>query len=252
MNANLGSRLRLAALALAVAAFAAAVLEAAAAGQASTSKPAAAARSVKDLYFDSGPSEGPQAGSLPPRIGLRYKIILKDLDGDIRHVTEKYNFSTGESIRFAFESNINGYLYIYHKGASSKGVQLFPDPRINKGKNQIARFTEVTIPPRMGKDQGWFKFDAKTGKEELIILLSPKPIGDLNNLNVDDETHEVNDDGWQTVTSVTRSSQKPGARDMYFESENFEGEEDYEEPSVGYIVSQTPILIHSFTLKHVP
>ncbi|MCX7016116.1 MAG: DUF4384 domain-containing protein [Candidatus Sumerlaeota bacterium] len=211
-------------------------------------KPAAAAsgQQAKDLYYESG---GSQPGA-PPRIGLRYKIILKDLDGDIRTVTDRFKFSTGDSIRFVFESNIDGYLYIYHKGASSKGVQLFPDPRINEGRNKIKKYTEVTIPPRVGQDKGWFKFDKKTGKEELYIFLAPKPIDSLNTLRTD-ENSNVDDNGWQTVTSETKKGEG-GKRDLYFESESFEGEENHQEPSVGYVVTQSPILIHQIELKHVP
>jgi hypothetical protein len=182
-------------------------------------------------------------------LGIRYKIVLKDLDGDVRNVTEKFRFSTGDQIRLALQSNTEGYLYIYLKGASKQVVQLFPDPRIQEGKNFIRAYTEYTIPPKSGKSRGWWKFDKKTGNEELLVVLSPKPIEKLEAAAPRRAEPTLDDAGWEVVAALV-SEGEAAVRDISFETEAFDGEYGADEPTTGYVVTRTSVLVHRIVLRH--
>ena len=81
-------------------------------------------------------------------------------------------FKTGDAVRFAFESNIDGYLYVVQQGSSGDWTTLFPHPDINGGRNAFAKREEQQVPPRA---DGWFTFDGPPGTEHVFVFLSREP-----------------------------------------------------------------------------
>ena len=176
----------------------------------------------RTLFYTPPP---PPAGQ-PGYLGLCYKILLLDLGGRtrdivfapdqpfLREVSERYPFHSGDCIRMKFQTNADGYLYIFHRGSNSQGMRLFPDPRINGGQNFVYRFEEIVIP-----SSGWFQFDERPGVEDLYLFFSPQPIGQFNNL-MSAQTQDLPEGAWTQVTAATTSllpprpdavrSQKPG------------------------------------------
>ncbi|OPZ14309.1 MAG: hypothetical protein BWZ10_01939 [candidate division BRC1 bacterium ADurb.BinA364] len=188
-----------------------------------------------------------------PSIALRYKIMLVNSSCSIQQVTEQYQFRTGDRMRLVLESNIDGYLYIFLKGASSRGTQLFPDPRINNGSNFIKARVEYSIPPNVGPDAGWLRFDANVGKEEIMLFLSPNQIGNLVGAAPAQPQAMLTPDGWNYVASAVRQvEEKPGMRDLFYESAGFAGETGFGQPSVGYVSTSSPVLIHNMVINHIP
>ena len=149
------------------------------------------------------PRPRPGQGQLPPFIGLRYKILLLGPDGYTREVPETFPFVSGQRFRLVFQPNINGFLYIFHKGSNSKGMRLFPDPRINEGRNRVNKFEEVMVPA-----QGWFRFDNQTGMEDLYVFVTPRPLDAFNNLQYGSDG-ALPQGGWQQVTAATSDMQRP-------------------------------------------
>ena len=49
-------------------------------------------------------------------------------------------------MKLAFESNIDGYLYVAQQGTSGNWTVLFPNPDINGGRNTIAPLHEYEVP----------------------------------------------------------------------------------------------------------
>ena len=105
--------------------------------------------------------------------GLKYRIIVQrgsdEVDAD-----PAATFHSGDRVRFGFESNIDGYLYIVSAGSSGRWSVLFPNPDANGGKNAIARSEEYLVP-----DNGWFAFNDTPGTEEVFVVLSKQALETL-------------------------------------------------------------------------
>ncbi len=197
---------------------------------------------AKQIYYE------PEPPDKPAMIGVKYRILLQDEDGGVFEVTDRHRFHSGDRIRFVFESNANAHLYIFHKGTGGYGVRLFPDKRINRGKNKIKKHTALTIPPaskKSGKGGAWWRFDEEPGKESLFLFVSRKPIDDLAAL-VPGEAGELDEGGWKSVKSLDDSQGEVQTKQIYYEPDP-----SGDEPSAGYIVGNSSILAHHIVLRHV-
>ncbi len=102
--------------------------------------------------------------------GLRYWIELTR-HGKTEHVSNKYQFRTGDQIRFHVRPNIDGFAYIVMR-SGSRGEQavLFPDAA-RGDNNKVDRGEDYVLPA-----DGAFEFDANPGMEKLTLLLSRQSI----------------------------------------------------------------------------
>ncbi|MCK4340680.1 MAG: DUF4384 domain-containing protein [Phycisphaerae bacterium] len=129
-----------------------------------------AEKQAKDIFY----RPEPPAPQQPAPLGLRYQILLRRGDY-ISFVPEGYQFHSGDQFRIVFQANADGYCYIFNRGTSGKGHVLFPDPRINGGRNRIPAHTDYVVPAT-----GWFEFDRLPGTEELFVFFSHKPLHQLD------------------------------------------------------------------------
>ena len=107
--------------------------------------------------------------------GLRYRLVQASASGgetDVDPATAV--FKAGDRVRLAFESNIDGYLYVVQEGSSGRWAVMFPHPDSNGGRNTIRRGAEYMVPP-----DGWFQFDENVGTELLFVVLSKEPLSEL-------------------------------------------------------------------------
>ena len=141
---------------------------------------------AKDLYYattrpGSAASAGEEttpaavAADSAVKAGLKYRILRRAPNGDAIEVDADTLFRSGDRIRFAFEPNVNGFLYVIQRGSTGRWSVLLPHPLINGGQNTVTRFGEVTIPP----PGGWFRFDGNPGSEQVFVYLSKEPIDTL-------------------------------------------------------------------------
>ena len=126
---------------------------------------------VGDRYFTHTglPGHDPAQGlgvRAEPRTGRK-----RILGVEPQRAVELRTFRSGERIRLGFEPNIDGFLYVVQRGSTGQWLVLLPHPEINDGRNAVAEFEEVTIPP-----QGWFRFDDNPGTEQVFVYLSREPI----------------------------------------------------------------------------
>ncbi len=107
------------------------------------------------------------------RPGLKYRIVQQrgssEADAD-----PSTTFHSGDRVRFAFESNIDGYLYVVQAGSSGRWTVLFPNPDANGGRNAVVRSDEYLVP-----DNGWFAFDETPGTEEVFVVVSKQALETL-------------------------------------------------------------------------
>ena len=107
--------------------------------------------------------------------GLRYRMTQASSGGSETDVDPASAvFKAGDRVRLAFESNIDGYLYVVQEGSSGRWSVMFPHPESNGGRNTIRRGAEYVVPP-----DGWFEFDATVGTELLFVVLSKEPLSEL-------------------------------------------------------------------------
>ncbi len=197
---------------------------------------------------DTEPAPARPVAPAPTQMTLRYRILLLDRNNNVLEVTDKHRFHTGDRIRLLFESNVDGYLYIFQKGASGRSARLFPDARINSGENHILRYRRISVPPPVGEDRGWWRFDAASGDEEIYLFLSPQPITALSDIATS-ENGFVDEAGWQVVTQQTRSADDKGTN-VYYEDAGMDGWDYGKEADQAFVVTSMPLLMHHFTLRH--
>lgn len=106
--------------------------------------------------------------------GIRFRLIQSGVNDAPMDVDPANEFKTGDRLRFAFESNIDGYLYVAQQGASGNWDVLFPNPDINGGRNAVKRFEEYEVPRG-----DWFELDANIGTEHVFVFLSREPLKTL-------------------------------------------------------------------------
>jgi serine/threonine protein kinase len=127
--------------------------------------PPAPAASAKDMFASADANVSP---------GIRFRMIQAGVNDAPMDVDPSGEFHTGDRIRFAFEPNVDGYLYVAQQGTSGNWTVLFPNEEINGGLNAVKRFREYEVP-----QDNWFRFDGPTGTEHLFVFLSREPLKTL-------------------------------------------------------------------------
>jgi hypothetical protein len=115
---------------------------------------------------------------VPGNPGLSYRLIRRTAEGGEMEVDSTHRFRSGEGLRFIFEPNIAGHLYVAQLGSSGRWTVLFPDPDINGGTNEVKQFERYSVP-----SEDWFMFDSTPGTEQVFVFLSRAPLEQLPGLN---------------------------------------------------------------------
>ena len=149
----------------------------------------------------------PSAETVSP--GLRFRMLQAGPNDTALDVDHTKDFHTGDRVRFAFESNINGYLYVAQQGASGNWTVLFPNPQINGGRNAVKRFEEYEVP-----EGGWFTMDENTGVEHVFVFLSKEPLTTLPGFDRPVKSFERGNG-----TMIAELAQSIQSRDLIFQSD---------------------------------
>ena len=124
---------------------------------------AQAKKDARDLYLEK---------SQP---GAKLTLIL-NRKGKISSVPFKTVFQSGDKVAFKFATNFAAYVAVITKGSSGKRKLLFP---YNGAKDCISAGETFRIPT----EENWFVFDDTPGREELVFVMSNKPIAELEQAN---------------------------------------------------------------------
>ncbi|MDQ3653068.1 MAG: DUF4384 domain-containing protein [Acidobacteriota bacterium] len=106
-------------------------------------------------------------------LGLGYTLYLRAANGDAVRVDPDREFSAGDQIRIALETNADGFLYIFHTENGLNPQMLFPDARLNGGVNRVRAHVPYQVP---ANTTDWFKFDARPASERLYVVLTREPL----------------------------------------------------------------------------
>jgi hypothetical protein len=95
-------------------------------------------------------------------------------------------FHTGDRIQIKIKPNQEGYLYIIQSTEGEDGQIIFPDSRIDDGRNLVAKNKEHTIPSicqtryldKLGNC--WLEMQPPTGREIFTVIFSRDLITELD------------------------------------------------------------------------
>ena len=130
---------------------------------------------VRTAYELFNASNGP---TLP---GLIYRILQRANGGNsVASVDPRDTvFRTGrDQFRFAFRSNIDGYLYVAQKSDQGDWDVVFPEPGVNGGSNRVQKNQDYVAP-----SPDWFQLDPPSGTERVFVFLSKTPVSAFTDLN---------------------------------------------------------------------
>jgi Domain of unknown function (DUF4384) len=101
-------------------------------------------------------------------------------DGAVR-VSTRREFSGGDAVRFMIESNITGYLYIFHVENDGPAKMLFPDARLQGGHNFVKAHVPIEIPSSREEDPEfrWFHFNQAVAVERFYLFVTRERLPDI-------------------------------------------------------------------------
>ena len=105
--------------------------------------------------------------------GMKVTILLAGANGSLAAVDPKREFSPGEEIKVALESNMRGYVYLVSFGSSGKNSVVFPDVRAGES-HLIQPFRQYIIPSSYP-----IGFNEHTGTEIFRIFISRRKVAFL-------------------------------------------------------------------------
>src|SRR5262249_52444085 len=96
-------------------------------------------------------------------------------------VSLSQEFHAGDAVRLMIESNISGYLYVFHTENDGAAKMLFPDARLQGGGNSIRAHVPYEVPARKEEDPKfrWLYFNDKVAIERFYLLVTREPLTDV-------------------------------------------------------------------------
>jgi len=171
--------------------------------------------------------------------GLRFRLLQAGANDAPIDVDPAKDFQTGDRVRFAFESNIDGYLYVAQQGTSGNWTVLFPNPDMNGGRNAVKRFQEYSVP-----DDNFFRLDPPAGAEKIFVFLSREPLAQLPGFQQPVKDYEK---GSAPMIATLQGS--IASRDLVFAKDSSSSKT----PQATYVVNKADVgkaVTASFTISH--
>jgi len=114
-------------------------------------------------------------------IGLGCTIFKRGPRDTAVRVSARREFRAGDAVRFMIESNISGYLYVFHVENDGPAKMLFPDPRLQGGNNFVQAHVPREIPSSREEDPefGWFHFDQTVAVERFYLFVTRERLPDV-------------------------------------------------------------------------
>src|SRR5262245_32871174 len=124
----------------------------------------------------------PQDRPRPARpIGLGCTLFKRGPRDTAVRVSAKREFRTGDAVRFMIESNISGYLYVFHVENDGPAKMIFPDPRLQGGNNFVQAHVPREVPSSREEDPEfrWFHFYQTVAIERFYLIVSRERLPDV-------------------------------------------------------------------------
>lgn len=106
-----------------------------------------------------------------PALGILYSLEKVD-NCDLVSVNEQQSFRPGDRFKLRLSANIEGYAYLFNRRPDGAFVRLSgAEPGV-----KVKPFAEYVLP----RGEEWFRFDEDRGTDELILLVSPRRLTELD------------------------------------------------------------------------
>jgi hypothetical protein len=114
-------------------------------------------------------------------IGLGVTLFKRGPRGETSRVSARREFRAGDAVRFMIESNISGYLYVFHIENDGPAKMIFPDSRLQGGDNFIQAHAPREAPSSREEDPEfrWFHFDQSVAIERFYIFVTRERLSDV-------------------------------------------------------------------------
>ena len=180
----------------------------------------AEARRTRDLVFedDEDTPAVAEESQIPDAqvVAVKATIELKR-DGQTSTVSPSHEFKSGDRVKLLYTPSIDGYAYWMAKGSSGALTVLFPSVQAG-ADNKVTRNTEYTVPVK-----GSFKFDDTPGKEELLCIISPDRIPELDQIIAENSQGLIPAESTTQVAQVEeKNTSRRKTRDLVFEDDEEE------------------------------
>jgi hypothetical protein len=125
-----------------------------------------------------GATVEPVSGEAAPLVtlGLGYTLFKRSPNGAAVRAAPKRTFATGDHLRLQLEPNIDGYLYVFYTNNGKNPTMLFPDARLDGGRNDVEAHTLAEIPSRQHPRFKWFQIVGEPAVERLFVVVARDPI----------------------------------------------------------------------------
>lgn len=139
---------------------------------------------VRDVFVETrakAPSSRGRSRSTAAKkgvIGLGYTLVQRDPQGNAVRVSPAREFHQGDAVRLVIESNVDGYLYVFHTENDRPAKMLFPDARLNAGANRIRAHVPYEAPSSREPEPKlrWFTFNENPATERLYLVVTKTPL----------------------------------------------------------------------------
>lgn len=121
-----------------------------------------------------------------PLLKLQWRVLKVANDGTDEETSPLAMFHTGDRLRLAVKTNQDGYLYIIHQSSpTSPGQIIFPDSRLNGGRNDVGKYQEIILPSNcptgLARRDCALAVMPPAGREVFTLVFTRDPITDLPN-----------------------------------------------------------------------
>src|SRR5262245_49877498 len=114
-------------------------------------------------------------------IGLGCTLFKRGPRDAAVRVSARREFRAGDAVRFMIESNISGYLYVFHVENDGRPKMLFPDARLQGGNNFVRAHTPIETPSgrELDPEFRWFHFDQTVAIERFYLFVTRERLPDV-------------------------------------------------------------------------
>jgi Domain of unknown function (DUF4384) len=121
-----------------------------------------------------------------PLLKLQWRVLKVSEDGSQHETSPVAVFHVGDRLRLAVKTNQDGFLYVIHQESPTEpGQIIFPDSRVNGGRNDVGKGQEFILPSNC--PAGTSSRDCAlivtppAGQEVFTVVFSRDPFTDLPN-----------------------------------------------------------------------
>jgi hypothetical protein len=140
----------------------------------------------------------PRKKIMAPLLSLTWWLMIRNRDCRAQEVDPNAFFATDDQLRIGATVNQSGRLYILlHAQNSKEAILIYPEPRINLGRNQVTRNMEIFVPYRCHgapeRDKNcppdidpsldcWWNITKPYGEKYVTLIFSRQEIEELEGL----------------------------------------------------------------------